>query len=380
MSTNEENVDLNPTVKSIRSLPPLKDPNSIYISIVYVIKVETIIWFAGYDQDQLIHHVTKELMNANLPGPDGSLATKHVAFVGICDAGIILYDMLRKGINVLEEYAKKEDAKWCPPDGYKFICGWRERRTKDVDFVYSSSGFPIDMTRYPEWLAHIVNEMKLVLKQNSYTEVQYEHHLKLMCIHCHTNQCLYWACGLNTMTTCNQLFETILASEQIFQPVLGCAGQKFTVGVVACKPVGNSRKAILKYIHNAWPEPKKQLCIWIQKFSVTPVILLHPDDDDDAKEKEEEEEARPRKRQKTSSSSTMSELAALQRELAQKQSEVSEKMAQLTTCCICMDKSQNRAVNPCGHRFCEACIDKHQETKKDCPTCRTIIQNVIKLF
>ncbi|RYG70212.1 hypothetical protein EON64_00780 [archaeon] len=48
------------------------------------------------------------------------------------------------------------------------------------------------------------------------------------------------------------------------------------------------------------------------------------------------------------------------------------------TCSICLEKSIERSLVPCGHAFCEYCINHLPGSR--CPTCRSHIERKQKLF
>jgi SNF2 family DNA or RNA helicase len=45
------------------------------------------------------------------------------------------------------------------------------------------------------------------------------------------------------------------------------------------------------------------------------------------------------------------------------------------TCCICMDNISQIVVTNCGHFYCKECIFNSMKYKKECPTCRTPLNN-----
>ena len=47
-------------------------------------------------------------------------------------------------------------------------------------------------------------------------------------------------------------------------------------------------------------------------------------------------------------------------------------------CVICLDKSSTHAVRPCGHLV--ACSDCAENLSKECPICRCIISDTLKIF
>ena len=47
-------------------------------------------------------------------------------------------------------------------------------------------------------------------------------------------------------------------------------------------------------------------------------------------------------------------------------------------CVICLDKSSTHAVRPCGHLI--ACSDCAEKLSKECPICRCIISDTLKIF
>jgi len=46
-------------------------------------------------------------------------------------------------------------------------------------------------------------------------------------------------------------------------------------------------------------------------------------------------------------------------------------------CIICLDNTISHALVPCGHTLCKECCDKIEE---DCPSCRTQMTEVLKIF
>lgn len=54
------------------------------------------------------------------------------------------------------------------------------------------------------------------------------------------------------------------------------------------------------------------------------------------------------------------------------------------TCSICLEKELSHCLVPCGHTFCEDCINKSgagaMNTVVNCMTCRTPVSNSIKFF
>jgi len=50
-------------------------------------------------------------------------------------------------------------------------------------------------------------------------------------------------------------------------------------------------------------------------------------------------------------------------------------------CSICMVRSINRALIPCGHTFCSICVHKFKNHHQNmCPNCRIRIQNTQKIY
>ena len=47
-------------------------------------------------------------------------------------------------------------------------------------------------------------------------------------------------------------------------------------------------------------------------------------------------------------------------------------------CIICLDRSLTYAVRPCGHLI--ACTDCAEKLPKECPICRRIISDTLKIF
>lgn len=76
-------------------------------------------------------------------------------------------------------------------------------------------------------------------------------------------------------------------------------------------------------------------------------------------------------------------------DLVAKCSELSGKVAALRkildtphdpqVCTICMSEPVNEYIDPCGHTFCSECLHRARGGGT-CPTCRTRVQNVRKLF
>jgi hypothetical protein len=76
-------------------------------------------------------------------------------------------------------------------------------------------------------------------------------------------------------------------------------------------------------------------------------------------------------------------------ELVSKCSELSAKVTALRKildpprdpqiCSICMNDPVNEFIDPCGHTFCSECLHRARGGGT-CPTCRTRVQNVRKLF
>lgn len=61
-----------------------------------------------------------------------------------------------------------------------------------------------------------------------------------------------------------------------------------------------------------------------------------------------------------------------------------ETLPQSNNCWICIDRVYNIALF-CGHLFCQECVDKWLEQKKDCPICRSPVETgfgkpYLKLF
>jgi hypothetical protein len=48
-------------------------------------------------------------------------------------------------------------------------------------------------------------------------------------------------------------------------------------------------------------------------------------------------------------------------------------------CTICMSEQVNEYIDPCGHTFCSECLHRARRIGT-CPTCRTRVLNVRKLF
>ena len=50
-------------------------------------------------------------------------------------------------------------------------------------------------------------------------------------------------------------------------------------------------------------------------------------------------------------------------------------------CAVCMDKPNEYAVVPCGHKcLCEDCVEAVRQTQRICPMCRRDFQDIIKIF
>ena len=49
-------------------------------------------------------------------------------------------------------------------------------------------------------------------------------------------------------------------------------------------------------------------------------------------------------------------------------------------CKICMEKSLDTVLTPCGHTMCFECANTLKSQEKDCPTCREKITSLQKVF
>ena len=46
-------------------------------------------------------------------------------------------------------------------------------------------------------------------------------------------------------------------------------------------------------------------------------------------------------------------------------------MAKVLSCAICHEVFADACVLPCGHDFCQVCIEQAFDTEHSCPTCQT---------
>ena len=51
-------------------------------------------------------------------------------------------------------------------------------------------------------------------------------------------------------------------------------------------------------------------------------------------------------------------------------------------CPVCMERPRRRALNPCGHIFCDACAGRiiSDESQQKCPTCRAPVRRSMRVF
>jgi len=59
-------------------------------------------------------------------------------------------------------------------------------------------------------------------------------------------------------------------------------------------------------------------------------------------------------------------------------STIQDRIAEIQRCSICVDRSCNSTLVPCGHMFCRECTNTLQESNQPCPTCRGTIEHITR--
>ena len=51
-----------------------------------------------------------------------------------------------------------------------------------------------------------------------------------------------------------------------------------------------------------------------------------------------------------------------------------------SNCTICLERPLNICIRPCGHVCCQICLKKHKQKHKECPFCRSNMEDTLQLY
>lgn len=100
--------------------------------------------------------------------------------------------------------------------------------------------------------------------------------------------------------------------------------------------------------------------------------------DDETREKIRREKELEKQAQKQFENENKQEIMELNKKYLEIQKNI---VNNIELCGICLDNKADSCTNPCGHlNFCNECINDWFKTNKKCPTCRSEISSIIKVY